>query len=1520
MGNYTATASVALNVNGKQAAMVLDQMKKKADALSKAIEKEKLSPNPDLKKLRDMQKELRDCNKVIGQMTPSAKSVEKVLRNLDKASPKELKKTLSQLQRQLEGLQRGTAAWDAHVAKIKAVKKEISELNKSMAPEKSIGERIKGTFDNWAGAVATATAAITGLIAAGKAAVEAYAEMDQEMANVRKFTGMTAEQVESLNGEFKKIDTRTSREELNKLAQEAGRLGKQSPEEVLGFVRAADKVNVALDDLGDGATLELSKLAGIFGDEKRLGTEKALLSIGSVINELSQNCAASAPYISQFASRMGGVGAQAGLTVPQIMAFGAVLDSNSQALEASSTAVSQVMVRLYQEPAKYAKVAGMDVKAFTNLVKTDMNAAFISFLETLNKAGGMDTLSPMFKDMGENGSRAIAALSTLATHIDDVKNQQQEASKAFQEAISIDKEFEVQNTTVQASLDKAKNGFREMAVTLGQKLQPVMRHAISSTSILMRVMSEIVSFVAGNIKAILSLAAVIGVYTIAANLAAIKTKALALWQGTCTLATKAMTAANHLGAASVALLSGNIAKARIEFALFSKTLMANPLGLVAAAVAGLVVWLISLRKETDEYTKSVREAIEGIGEFEAKSTEEISTLDKLFAVLRVGHKETERYKNAKEQVISQYGRYLRGLIDEHGEITNLSLAYDRLTAAVQRSARERGIAAAREKITEEYFNSSGDIVSGIEKSMRQYGASQEEMIIVGDAVSKMMATGNPIGKEARNIINKYSKAPIVPKYDENGQKIGSWAKAWNTTKVFFAGEHALPDKPLAFLEKAEKQVKTNTQATASLDAMSRALNPFPDVPTETLLDLEKELQEVYDSKTQKKMRLPESLSSLVNVTDGRKNSVTLPGYDIEATVVPSQAEAALEQIRREIAYRGVAGSEEGQEERTPGNGYVSQKKTGKGSGSDKVMQQVKKELKAIKGEYEKAQAEIVAMRSRGEISYDDMITRRREAEEKFYADSLEVFRKHGRTESEEYASMLLKRNEANERFRKEEIVRSREVEDRIFKINEAELKAEYAEREKSMQNEMALQEELLSLRLHHLDKVRSLYGKESEEYMKITKEREQLLLDDMYSRQEKYQKKVAELRKKYAKQDPAHRVAEYKADLDLIEYLREQDAISEEDAELASAQIRKKASSDILSRDEMRKALREYEDRKAELKAALESGMISSDDYRKESAGNESAKRHSLADRFDSGGEWMKATKDVYVAWADMIDAICAKSDDIPAKVGAAIQATAAIINAGMQVATEFVAAETQIQEARIRKRYDREIEYAEGNAYLVRQLEKKRDRELAKLKDEQAKKQFAMQIIQTVAQTAQNAVAAYHAGLAVGGPAGLILAPIAAAMAVAQGAVQIALLKKQQQAAAAQGYSEGGFTKPGRKDEPAGIVHAGEWVASQKLVNNPRTRPMIEALEYMQRHNSIGRLDSEDVTRSISALRNPSVVVMREETREQTSDSVTLSRAIDRLNDRLERPFVTVNSVTGQHGMKQAYDLYDKLIDNASR
>lgn len=48
-------------------------------------------------------------------------------------------------------------------------------------------------------------------------------------------------------------------------------------------------------------------------------------------------------------------------------------------------------------------------------------------------------------------------------------------------------------------------------------------------------------------------------------------------------------------------------------------------------------------------------------------------------------------------------------------------------------------------------------------------------------------------------------------------------------------------------------------------------------------------------------------------------------------------------------------------------------------------------------------------------------------------------------------------------------------------------------------------------------------------------------------------------------------------------------------------------------------------------------------------------------------------------------------------------------------------------------------------------------------------------------------------------------------------------------------GYAEGGYTPPGPKYKPVGIVHAGEWVASQRLLRNPIAAGMISHLNAIQ-------------------------------------------------------------------------------------
>ena len=1515
MANYSTTATVNLSVNGKQAAMVMDQMTKKAEALRKQIEKEKLSPNPDTAKLRKLQAELNNVNKVLAQCKPTALQVEEVIKNLDKASPRELQKTLSKLQSELGNLKRGSKEWDRQVEKIKKVKAEIQKVNSELRENATATQKFKNFFNDWSGAIMGVVGAITGLIAAGRGAVKAFADMDQEMANVRKYTSMSVEQVENLNDAFKKIDTRTGREQLNKYAEDAGRLGKKSMEDVLGYSKAANKVNIALWDLGDDATIKISKLAGIFGEEARLGTERALLSVGSAVNELSMSCSASAPYIVEFTNRLGGVGHMAGLTIPQITAIGAVLDANGQKVESSATAVSQVMVRLFRDPAKYAKVAGMDVKYFTNLVRNDMNKAFLTFLDTLAKAGGMDVLSPMFKDMGENGARAIAALSTLAGNIDMVREKQDLATSEYRKAISVDREYNIQNNTVQASLEKAKARFHEMAISLGQDLQPVMKHTMTTTSALLRVLQIMVNFLKATFPLWSTLTATILTYTVVTKIANLCTKESVIVQTLAAAKAKLHALAVGLQTVAYELLTFNLNGARVALAALNHTMKMNPAGLMLSAIAALTVTIVhffqSANKEMKEYRTKVNEALESVEEFTEKSQKETDELDKLFAVLRVGDKDSKRYKDTKQQIISQYGKYLQGLIDENGEITNLTYAYNRLTLAIRRTARERGLANAEQEIQDNYYKSTASILSDLEKSLRQYGAPEESIIKITDAVAKHFATGQPIDKFAKDAIEMYSKAE--PVLDNDMQPMGGAERAFR--RMFWMA----PQKPNAVLNNTSGLITERQRGENSIEAQRKANEPFRDVPTETLKEIVEELKKVKESNKPISTYLPSGLSEYVSPEEGarRQGAPLNVGIDMKATVVPAQVDSAVEAIMSELAIRGVSISNNiSGEEKNYYSSKSDQKATG--SGKDAVMEKIKKELKEIKGVYEKTQADIITLRNKGKISFDNMIKRMRKAEVKYYYDSLDVFKKYRRTSSEEYKKFLLQKAEADAKFKREETERRKKSLDKDQKDLEEKItnNLQAAKKKDNYRVQIFLELALHEARVNYFKELMKLYDKSSKEWMELEEKRDEELKNHKLKKDEIYLNAKKRIFDKYQKKETQTDLAIY--EIHLVEYLKGVGELSTTDADEAIKKIKDKYIKHILPESDFEKKKKELEDKLGEINKAFANGLIDEVQMKKATGKVNSELRKLFGDELNNSGEWTKISKDFVLSWIDMIEAIKNKADDIPTKIAEVIASTSAIISTGMQVSTQFVEAEMQIQESKIRKRYDKEIEFAEGNSYLIRKLEKQREKEIADLKNEGAKKQFAMQVIQTVAQTAQNAVSAYGAALQLG-PIGLTLAPIAAAIAAAQGAVQIALLKKQQQAAESAGYSEGGFTADGPKNKPAGIVHAGEWVASQKLTKDRRTRPVIEALEFMQRTNSIGRLDSEAVSRSLSPV-TPQVIVVRPENGGNSIESGQLAVVIDRLTKRLEEPFVTVNTVTGDSGINKALADYNRLIKNASR
>ena len=1428
MSDINANATVTLTVNGKQAQNMLEQLKRQAGDLEDKITK--AAAAGDKVQLKKFQRELKQTRRQIGQIESATQGVENVMKRLDKASPKELNRTLKELKKSLNGIERGTDEWNKQCESIKRVKAEIANVNEELreTEKENVGlvDRINGFVDKWGNIIAGVAAVGTGLVMAGRKAVNAFAEMDAEMANVRKFTGLADDEVKELNEDFKKMDTRTSREDLNKLAEEAGRLGKSSKEDVLGFVKAADQINVALDELGDGATLTLSKLTNIFGDEARLGTERSLLAVGSVINDLSQNCTASAGYLAEFGKRMAGVGAQAGMTIPQIMAFAAVLDSQGQACEMSATALSQLIMNLFKEPSKIAKATGMDLDELNKALKRSTNEGLLMLLQKLKELGNMDVLAPVFKNMGENGARASQVLATLAGNVEMVKWQQEQATQSFEDATSVTNEFNVQNSTVEAELDKARKRVTELAIELGEKLMPVMKHVISTTTLTLKAMSTTLDFLARNKEAIIVLTSMVVAYTIAVKANAIALKAQAAWHAVCKGTALAYHAVvNTLQAGHIAFnlvlakLQGNWARqSSLMVDLKRKGLsLASGWGILLAAAVALGYGIYKTLSKMNEMSASEK----ALAEVRQKGQEGIvEEKNKIEALIKVAKDEKlsldDRQKavNALNKIIPNYNAQLDATTGKYKE--NKKALDDYLNSLAKKYELEgakdllKEIGKEKAKLAMELKEAD----DAIEKD-KQINASSN---FVGGREGRAMDTG----AATYTAHLKNNKASIQRKIDEQNQK-----------------EHAIFDVygndlgKQAAAEINKKPVITNTGGGGG------------GVP---VVDDDKKNKKSDKFKAEQDWQKEQNALNKKAYMEGEK--------DYEAYVT------RMEEIEQEYYSRVLKNKKITKEEKAEAEANLAEAKKKQTDRKNSPDDWKAKEEALNRIAYAK-----------GEKDYEQYTARMDEI-------SVEYWKKKMERTDVSAKDLLEAQAQYQEAVKKQEenaTSASREREDKAYNAQLAELKQRYID---GLSDTKTYEDAVELLELEHLRKVVQLYKKGTKERLAAEKEYQNKVFANQQKIIQRQQQVKQQLKEEYFGMNADERLTKYDSDMAALE-------------QVYHAEV--KAAGDNAAE-------------KLRIEEAFEKAKLA---LRKKYA----------IDSIGVTKNGMEKANEKLANWLE--------SD-----AGQAVTQSFSTVMSGMgeifSGVSSLVQAELEKETAAINARYSAEISAAEGNNYKVAKLEKEKQAALAKAKNEANKKLFAMQVIQAVAQTAQNAISAYGSAAAIP-VVGYIMAPIAAAMAVAAGAIQIAAIKKQQQASEAQGYAQGGFTPMGRVDQEVGVVHAGEWVASQKLLASPVARPLINALDYAQRTNTIGSLRADDVSRAIApnvvSTQQVQPVVVQAPTDNVASAALAQSAAVlskyektmSQLSKRLNEPFVTVNTVTGDKGIKQAQEEYDTLIRNKS-
>jgi TP901 family phage tail tape measure protein len=448
---------VTLEVDGKQAINQLGKLEMEAKQL--AI---------DLKLAKKGTQEYVDTNKKLKETESQIKAIRQQI-GITGMTMTQLSRYQRELRKEIQNTTTsGTARYKELNAELQKVNKLLDQQRKELNGTKGFFSDIKKELKSFA-VLAVGALGVTELFSGIQNLISGSAKLSDAYADVQKTTGLTKTEVEALSQELKKMDTRTSREELLKLAAEAGKLGITGTQNILDFVNGADKINVALgEDLGEDAIVSIGKLNELFGYREIYGYGDAMLKAGSAINQLGASSTASESYIVGFTARLGGAAKAAKISMMDIMGLAATLDSLGQQEETSSTAIGMFLVDMFKDTGTYAKIAGVELGAFTKLLNEDANEALLQVLEGLNGNNeGFATMVSKLSQVGVEGSRGTQVISALAGNTKLLREQQNIANDSFTKGTSILDEFNTKNQNFAGNLEKIQKWMAGLFVNGG---------------------------------------------------------------------------------------------------------------------------------------------------------------------------------------------------------------------------------------------------------------------------------------------------------------------------------------------------------------------------------------------------------------------------------------------------------------------------------------------------------------------------------------------------------------------------------------------------------------------------------------------------------------------------------------------------------------------------------------------------------------------------------------------------------------------------------------------------------------------------------------------------------------------------------------------------------------------------------------------------------------------------------------------------------------------------------------------
>ena len=692
----------------------------------------------------------------------------------------------------------GTENWKRLNAQLQEQRTRLKQLTtQAEATDKSMCGLVK-TVRDYSLAMQGVFAAMSKGYQYVEQATEAFTEYDEAVTDAMKTTNLTKEEVISISDELAKMNTRTAQNDLLGLVRVGGKLGISGKEDLLGFARAADQINVALGgDLGGDVEEVLGsvgKLVDIFQLQGEFGMEQAMLKLGSAINSLGMSSTANEGYIVNFSSQLAGIAPNVSIATSDILGMAAVMDKYNQRAETASTVIQQVILKMFSDTETFARIAGKSLGEFNDMLAVDTNAAFLAVLEGMNRyQGGIAEIANNLDDMNLRGSRAAGILGTLVANLDEVKRQQEIASASFAEGSSITEEAMTKNSSAAAQLEIAQKAVTAESVKLGEQMLPLKVAVTNTSAALLKLVGWVIEYRAAILTLVTGLTIAVKWKTALAKIIGTVTALRKIDNATVRegiVAAKSATAITNLLSAAKFALVGNLKMATVHMRAFNAALKANPIGLVITAVtllgtgiAALVTKLKNQKTAQKELTEAQKRTNESMARAKTQIDQEKRSLEQLQTALKNTKQGTKERADLIKSINEKYGDYLPNLISEKDSLNDIFEALKSVNNEFERkiyleamdqdltSITEDVLAKTKGTIDEltQIWNNNGlemsaETLAALTKAVTEYKAALESGADATAAYNEVMGIVNSAGSQKASAVRQAGRESAERSY------------------------------------------------------------------------------------------------------------------------------------------------------------------------------------------------------------------------------------------------------------------------------------------------------------------------------------------------------------------------------------------------------------------------------------------------------------------------------------------------------------------------------------------------------------------------------------------------------------------------------------------------------------------------------------------------------------------------------------------------------------------------------------